>query len=308
MSPPDHTPNPQQPHSNTPLPTLQHAFASHPRLWRQSHYVYPVLSRRSQGLSIGINLNIDKACNFDCIYCCVDRSLPPPRKDIDLDQLRSELDQLLQTATSGNIWQYPPFNNAPADFRRINDIAFSGDGEPTTYPRFDLACAAAADLKRRHQLHDAKIIVITNATVLDRPVVQRALEILDHNQGEIWAKLEAGTQPYYQSVERTNVPLDRVLNNILACGRTRPLVIQSLFMTVRGTPIPDQEFQAYLNRIQQLIQQGCRIKLVQIYTVARSTAEPYVTALPAPHLDQLARQFTDRLPNLPVKTFYGLEP
>jgi wyosine [tRNA(Phe)-imidazoG37] synthetase (radical SAM superfamily) len=285
---------------------LQQAFAAHPRLWRDFHYVYPVLSRRSRGLSIGVNLNIDKACNFDCIYCCVDRTVPPPRKDVDLVQLCDELDQMLGLAVGGEIWRHPPFDRAPQRLRRINDIAFSGDGEPTAYPRFDEACRIAADLKRSHGLRDVKIVVITNATRFDRPAVQRGLKLLDANQGEIWAKLDAGTEVYYRLIDRTGIPLRRVLGQILACGRDRPIVIQSLFMSVRGQPTPDAEFDAYLDRLRELIAVGCQIKLVQLYTVARPTAERYVTPLTAPQLDRLAARLRQRLPGVPAQTYYGV--
>ncbi len=53
-------------------------FTQHSRSWQSNRYVYPVISRRSKGLSIGVNLNPDKVCNFDCVYCCVDRTHPTP--------------------------------------------------------------------------------------------------------------------------------------------------------------------------------------------------------------------------------------
>src|SRR5687768_13893906 len=108
-------------------------FTLHSRNWQTNRYVYPVISRRSQGLSIGVNLNPDKICNFDCIYCCVDRTEMPGKLDVDLDVLRDELDHLVDFAASGEIWKTPPFDQAAPALRRINDIAFSGDGEPTSY-------------------------------------------------------------------------------------------------------------------------------------------------------------------------------
>ncbi|MHC4997174.1 MAG: radical SAM protein, partial [Planctomycetota bacterium] len=116
--------NDQRPTNRQPLDRL---FASHPRLWQDFQYVYPVLSRRSGGLSIGVNLNIDKVCNFHCVYCQVDTHVPPPRTDVDLDQLAEELDWLCGFAASGALWEVAPFDAAPEHLRRVNDIAFSGD-------------------------------------------------------------------------------------------------------------------------------------------------------------------------------------
>src|SRR6185369_1894251 len=118
-------------------------FTQHSRSWRDNRFVYPVISRRSKGLSIGVNLNPDQACNFDCVYCSVDRTTPasaPTVRSVDLEGVRTELDHLLGLAVSGVIWNEPPFDRTPPELRRLNDVAFSGDGEPTSYPGFADAC------------------------------------------------------------------------------------------------------------------------------------------------------------------------
>lgn len=286
---------------------MKKVFAGHARRWPDFTYVYPVVSRRGGGLSVGVNLNIDKACNFDCIYCCVDRTVPPVRADIDLDLVREELDRMLKLAVSGQIWDDPKFSGVESQFRRINDIAFSGDGEPTAYEQFEAACRIAVELKQSYGLNDVKLIVISNATMFDRPRVRRALELLDHHQGEIWAKLDAGTEDYYQLIDRSKFPLHKVIDNILACGRARPIVIQSLFMQVHRQPLPEAEFEVYLDQIGKLVIAGCQIKLVQLYTTARSTAEQYVSPLTDEHLDRLANRFSQVLPTIPVAVYYGVK-
>ncbi len=291
---------------STSLESLRRVFASHPRTWRSFDYVYPVISRRSRGLSIGVNLNPDKVCNFDCIYCCVDRAEAPARRDVDLTQLEAELDRMLQLAVDGELWQQPEFADVDAAYRRINDIAFSGDGEPTAFPRFGEACEIAIRLKQRHDLDAAKLIVITNATLLDRPAVEAALQRLDEHGGEVWAKLDAGTEHYYQQVDRSPIQLDRILSNILACGRRRPLVIQSLFMLVNGEAPPTAEIDAFVQRLRELVEGGCRVSRVQIYTVARWTTEDYVKPLHRAQLDDIAERLRESLPQLEVEVFYGV--
>ena len=103
----------------------------------------------------------------------------------------------------------------------MNDIAFSGDGEPTTYRNFDEIVEACAGVKRQHGLTKVKMLLITNASMFHRPAVERGLTILDANQGEIWAKLEAGTDEYYRRIERTTIPFRRILDNITAAARVR---------------------------------------------------------------------------------------
>ena len=267
-------------------------FASHARRWQDNRYVYPVVSRRSHGLSIGVNLNPDKACNFECVYCSVDRTPGEPRDgaEVDLGILRAELDQLLGLAASGAIWSVPPFDRTPVPLRRLNDVAFSGDGEPTASRALLPACHLVAELIRWHGLQGTKIVLITNATLLDRPQVVDALAFLDGTDGEIWAKLDAGTEGYYQQVDRTKVLLATVLANLAMTGRRRAIVIQSLFLCLDGEPPSAAELHAYVERLRALIAGGCRIKLVQIYTVARPPAESTVTPVADALLDRLCQE------------------
>jgi wyosine [tRNA(Phe)-imidazoG37] synthetase (radical SAM superfamily) len=279
-------------------------FTQHSRSWQRNRYVYPVISRRSKGLSIGVNLNPDTVCNFDCVYCSVDRTTPPAVREVDLDVLREELDHLLGLAASGELFEQAPFDQTPAALRRINDVAFSGDGEPTSFQRFGDACRIAAELLAKHGRADVKIVVITNATLFHQKRVQEALAFLDGHNGEIWAKLDAGTEAYYRRIERTSIPLQRVLENILLAGRVRPVVIQTLFLRLHGEGPPEGEVEAYVGRLKDLVAGGCAIKLVQVYTVARSTAVAECTPLPAGELDAISEQVR-RGTGLVVETYYG---
>jgi len=279
-------------------------FTQHSRSWQSNRYVYPVVSRRSKGLSIGVNLNPDKVCNFDCVYCSVDRTTPGAARDVDLGVLREELDQLIGLASSGELFNQPPFDQTPAHLRRVNDVAFSGDGEPTSFQQFGEACRIGAELLAKHGRRDVKLVVITNATLFHQQRVRDALAFLDAHNGEIWAKLDAGTEPYYRMIERTSIPLDRVVGNILDAGRTRPIVIQSLFLRLNGEGPPAAEIDAYVGRLQTLIDGGCRIKLVQVYTVARGTAVAECTPLPAAELDAISERVR-RGTGLTVETYYG---
>src|SRR3954463_2794748 len=117
-------------------PGARRAFTMHDRLWKHNRYVYPVVSRRSKGISIGVNLNPDKVCNFDCIYCSVDRTSPSAVREVDLQVLQDELEHMLTLCASGQIFEQVPFDQTPPHLRRINDVAFSGDGEPTSFQQF----------------------------------------------------------------------------------------------------------------------------------------------------------------------------
>jgi wyosine [tRNA(Phe)-imidazoG37] synthetase (radical SAM superfamily) len=289
---------PQSPPNVVPL------HAQHERSFEANRFVYPVLSRRSGGISIGVNLNPDKICNFDCIYCQVDRTTQSETTFVETSGLLRELDEMLELVTSGAIYRAEKFRDTPAHLRRLNDIAFSGDGEPTTYRNFDDIIAAAAELKRRRGLDEVKMVLITNVSMFHRRHVRRGLEILDANNGEIWAKLEAGTEAYFKLVDRTPIPFRQILDNITDAARVRPIVIQALFMRVHGDPPPPEELHAFCDRLSEIVAAGGQIKLVQIYTIARRTTEAYVAPLANEEVDAIVNMVRERTGLLALQ-FYG---
>lgn len=272
----------------------EHLITHHSRSWQQNRYVYPVISRRSRGLSIGVNLNPDKVCNFDCIYCCVDRTILPGKVEVDPELLRRELTVMLRLAQTGLLYEDPPFDQTPPELRRLNDIAFSGDGEPTSFAQFPEVCRIVTHLMKQLGVReDVKVILITNATLLHLSRVRQGLKVLAESNSEIWAKLDAGTEEYYRLIDRSSVPLQRILDNILLIGRDRPVVIQSLFMKVHQSPPPPEEIEAYVRRLHDLLCAGCRIDRVQVYTVARRPAESFVSPLDEPLLNQISRRIQE---------------
>lgn len=272
-------------------PSIENHWRSvrdHSRSFWDFTYVYPVVSRRSKGLSIGINLNPDKVCNFDCIYCEVDRVTPPKTKAVNLLQIRAELAAMIQLAQSGQLAQDPKFSEAGDLTRNVRDIAFSGDGEPTMVDNFDECIQVAVDVKRAANLPSTKIVLITDAAGLDKARVRTGLLLMDAHQGEIWAKLDAGTPEYYATVNRSHIRFERILANLELTARERPIIIQSLFLRIHGEPMPTSELQAYCQRIQALLAAGAKIQEIHLYTVARPTPVAWATRLDRATLDSMA--------------------
>jgi len=277
----------------------------HRRSFADNRFVYAVVSRRSKGVSVGVNLNPDKICNFDCIYCQVDRKTPAIVRDVDLPHLLEELESTLDLVQTGGLFDLERFRGTPPELRRLNDIAFSGDGEPTTCPQFLDVVRAAATIRRRRGLNDLKLVLITNATRFHHPAVREALAVLGQNNGEIWAKLDAGTEAYYQAVERTIIPFRRVLENIAEAARVRPLVIQAMFLKMHGDPPPVEELEAFGERLNEVVRAGGRIQMVQVYTVARVPAESWVAPLANAEVDAIVERVRSRT-GLNAEAFYGL--
>ena len=279
--------------------------SNHNRIYGSNRFVYPVLSRRSNGVSLGVNLNPDKVCNFDCIYCQVDRTTRSETRFVEMDQLLAELRTTLDFITSGEFFGDGPFKDIPPELKRLNDIAFSGDGEPTTYKNFDEIISTCASLKQELELDDVKMVLITNASMFHRDHVKAGLQILDENQGEIWAKLEAGTEAYFQTIDRTSFKLQEIVDNISAAAQRRSVVIQSLFMNVNGVAPSNEELLAFCSRLSEIVTAGGAIDHVQIYTVARPPAESFVTALSNSEVDQIVTLVKEQT-GITAVPYYGI--
>jgi wyosine [tRNA(Phe)-imidazoG37] synthetase (radical SAM superfamily) len=284
------------------------AHRAHPRSFETFGLVYPVISRRSRGLSIGINTNPDKVCNFDCIYCQVDRTVAPELREFDLGRAERELIAMLALVESGALRRHPRFAGVPVELLRLQDIALSGDAEPTSLARF----AAVIEMVARVKPAGVKIVLITDAAGLHRPEVERGLELMDRHDGEVWAKLDAGTEEHYLLVNRTKVPFRRILRNITDAARRRPLVIQTLFLQIRGQGPGAAEVDAYAARLREIVDAGGVIRLVQLCTLARRAmtlvdgvpAWTLCRALDRSALDAIAERVRDAA-GLEVQTFYG---
>ena len=289
----------------------------HRRQWRDRVYVYPVVSRRAGGVSVGINLNRDKRCNFRCVYCQVSRRRRRAEasrvrllhRPVDLKRLAGELRDALKRIGSGRLWLEDRFAGTPAELRRMNDIAFSGDGEPTCLPDFDKAVAVAADVKAKAKLTDVKLIVITNATQLDQPQFRRAVPILQRSNGEIWAKLDAGTEERFRRVNRHIGPmtLGEICDNIGGLSREMPVVIQTLLFSLNGRPPSREEVAAYCRRIGCMLEAGGQIRQVQLHTIARPPTGRNVQWLSDDDLDAVAGEVRAALPTVDVTVTYGAD-
>lgn len=257
-------------------------FGDHRRELGANRYVYAVVSRRAGGLSIGVNLNPDKVCNFACPYCQVDRTVPGGPARINLAELDAELRHLLGLVASGQLWETAPFNTAAPEHRRVVDIAFAGDGEPTSPPEFPQAAALAR--AARHELAPGvPLRLLTNATLVHRGSVRAALAEFD----DLWCKLDAGTDAWFHRVDGTRFPFNRIIRNLRELAAERPIVIQAMFCSLGEDRPGVEEIEAWTGRLRHIARQGT-IAEVQVYTVARRPADSAVGALSPEELEGIA--------------------
>jgi wyosine [tRNA(Phe)-imidazoG37] synthetase (radical SAM superfamily) len=262
---------------------------SYARDFLDNKFVYLTVSSRARGLSVGINMNPDKICNFDCVYCEVDRSHPPVATELDIPTMVAELERTLQLISSGQIRERHPYNSLNRELAQLRHVAFSGDGDPTQCPNFGEAVETVVHIRARRVHPFFKIVLITNGSGLDLQPVQDALQYFTAGD-DIWIKLDAGTQAYMDKVNRSGASLDKLLHNVRLIGCSRPIVIQSMFPLIAGEEPSADEISQYLERLKELKRDGVRISLVQVYSATRPSAHPECAHMPLKSLSRIKQR------------------
>jgi pyruvate-formate lyase-activating enzyme len=233
------------------------------------NYVYPVLSRRARGVSIGINLNLNRACNWACVYCQVENLRRGRPEAIDLDTLERELDVFLGEALRGD---YLARHVAKAEYRRFSDIAFSGEGEPTSAAEFPEAVARVAAVLERHGLKGSlPLRLITNGSLMHRARTRQGIRTLAAAGGEVWFKVDRGDAAGMQAVNKTPGNLDRVAQNLRRAAELAPTWVQTCWFTRRGVAPDRMAEAAYL---ELLLRVADVIAGVHLYGLARPSRQP----------------------------------
>lgn len=271
----------------TGLPALtDETVFGYPRDFLDNEFVYLVMSPRANGLTVGVNANPAAKCNLHCRYCEVDRTKPADDVEFDVDRMVMELGQTLELVQGGWLRQWPRYAKLPAELLQVRHVALSGDGEPTLSRHFLEATRAVVDL--RHRGRPFKIVVLTNSTALDQPQARKGLQLLGPGD-EVWAKLEAGTQEYMNRISGSEIPLEKIVSNILLIARERPVSIQSLFPAIDGEEPSLHEIKEYATRLKELKAAGAQIPLVQIYSATRPMAKCGCGHLPLRTLSEIAQ-------------------
>ncbi len=236
----------------------------------------PVTSRRL-GESLGINLLPvnSKYCNFNCLYCeCGFTSKSYGKYSEDLptaNAVRNALEEILTRYQEQNI--------------RIDTITFAGNGEPTLHPDFPKIIDDTIAARNRYY-PDAKIAVLSNATLIAKPVIREALLKVEYNI----LKLDSVNE---DTVKLINCPfgnfsLPKLLENLKNFRGN--LTIQTLF--VRGEykgktfdNSTDEEVNNWLSFLQTI-----QPELVMIYTFRRDTPIDTIYKISPERLREIARK------------------
>ncbi|MCL4100732.1 radical SAM protein [Fibrobacter sp. HC4] len=272
------------------------AWSDHSRMWKDNTWVYPVISRRAGGLSVGINLNPDHKCSFACAYCQSGPQEGHESVAIDIDGVERELRQFLEFYKSGEFSKCDFFGHVPEDKKILKDICLSGDGESTIVKEFPEVCKRMRKLQKENE-GQFKLRLITNASRLGNEKVEDALAYLLESDGEIWAKLDAGTEEWYKRMNRSAVKFETILNNLEKVIKLYPICIQTMLCSLQGDVPTDAEIEQYIGHLQRIYAAAPKNFVeVQLYTVIRQTATPDVLPLPKEFLEAVAKKINEKLP------------
>jgi len=257
-------------------------WADHNRRFANFNFVYPVISRRAKGVSIGINCTPNGACSFDCIYCQVNGMRP---MQPTVDEIIFELKQLLSIYNETKFTEY--FPDVEEKDRLLKDIALSGDGEPTLYPHFKELCEAVK------AYCNIPLVLITNAAQI--------CEGFEHLT-EIWGKLDAGTDDFLQSINRPRkkISIATIENNLKHIVSKYPLRIQTMLCEVPS----ETQIESYAEIVQRIYDSNPQNLLsVQLYSVVRQTAESSVKSLPREFLEHVKEKLQEKNSKLSIEVF-----
>ena len=246
--------------------------ANHDRHVAGLKYIYPVMSRRAGGLSIGINFNPNNACNWRCIYCQVPGLERGNAPDMDFELLAEEFGNFLKYVQHGEFFER---FNVESGQRVIKDIAVSGNGEPCSLKRFDAAIRMLGEIASESGIFAAsKFVLISNGSLLHQITVQAGLRELARYGGELWFKLDSATDQGRRLINNARQSRKKLLENLKIAGNSCTTKLQTCMLHYRGLAWSNSEKQAYLELLRELQAREIPIREIMLYSIARQSFQP----------------------------------
>tara|TARA_B110000967_G_scaffold203817_1_gene245152 strand:+ start:602 stop:1441 length:840 start_codon:yes stop_codon:yes gene_type:complete len=271
-------------------------ITNHDRNIFKGKYVYPVVSRRAGGLSLGINLNTNNACNWQCIYCEVPNLVRGKPVPIDLQELENELDYWLdQIVNKSFLRQY---TKSKTEFK---DIAFSGNGEPTASKQFKDVISILINKINEYKLDKIIIRLITNGSYMANPATQKALSLLSNFNREVWFKIDQTNQEGVKIINQVNLSKSSVKKNLEASLKNNPTVVQTCLFKLNEELPSLQSLEDYIKFMEPYKD---KIKGIHLYSLAREseqTNEHKLTRLTVSELKVIADKI--KVLNIPIQIF-----
>ena len=255
-------------------------------------YVYPVISRRMGGLSVGINFNTNNACNWRCIYCQVPNLKIGAAPEMDFKLLEDELRFFLDDVLHGDFYERFQVDE---DKRVIKDIAIAGNGEPTSLKGFARAIELIGKIATEAGVFPhSNYVLITNGSLVHQAKVQAGLKMLMSYGGEVWFKLDSATEEGRALINNTAQSCKASVDNLMLSAKLCTTILQTCLLDYDKQGLADKEKLAYLDLLRLIKKSGCNLQRVMLYTIARPSLQPEAARL-APLSAETLNAFADEI-------------
>jgi wyosine [tRNA(Phe)-imidazoG37] synthetase (radical SAM superfamily) len=254
-----------------------------------ARHVYVALSRRSGGLSVGVDLTVSGECSLACLYCQVPRNRPVHgRPVVDAARLARELEETLASGPD-----------------RYADVVVAGGGEPTLTANLAEVLAEVERVCQRTGFSKPRRIY-TNGVHVATPAVQAALVDWAEHGGQIWVKLDTVNEPTLLHLWRTRLTVAVHVAGIWDLARRCPIGIQTMMMRGPGLDPIEQTARELAIAIDGGLALGAQVTELQLIAPSRPPGDPVAAKgiVPAScaELEQAARIVREKT-SLPVAIF-----
>jgi wyosine [tRNA(Phe)-imidazoG37] synthetase (radical SAM superfamily) len=193
-----------------------------------------------------------KVCTFDCIYC--ECGLNAEHRPSEHRPTRDEVSNALQEVLHDRHTKGLP----------LDVITFAGNGEPTAHPDFPDIIRDTIALRDQY-FPEAKVSVLSNATMIHKPAIREALMLVDNNI----QKLDTVDATYINKVDRpvsASYDVKDIISNLKEFHGH--VIIQTMFMKGSNNVDNTGEFYVapWIEAVKEIAPQQ-----VMIYTIDRDT-------------------------------------
>jgi wyosine [tRNA(Phe)-imidazoG37] synthetase (radical SAM superfamily) len=249
----------------------------------QDGILYGPVNSRRYGRSLGINLMpaTDKLCSFNCVYCHYGLTR---RCTMNVGQYSSELPEFDDVAKA--------LEEALQSSMELDLITFSGNGEPTLYPRFPELVDVIVDLRDRHR-PDARTALLSNSTGLANEDVRNSIEKLDLPV----FKLDAGNAGTFRAINRParGIEYDGIVEILSSMD---DIYIQTVFVDGKPSNRGPEELSEYIEKLKLV-----KPEEVHLYSIDRPVPNTKISLVSPERLKQIASQIEGA--GIAARAFYG---
>jgi hypothetical protein len=160
------------------------------------------------------------------------------------------------------------------DMRRLNDIALSGNGEPTSAAEFPAVVKLIGRvLTDFNLLGKIKLVLITNGSLANKAYVQEGLRKMAALNGEVWFKFDRATRAGLLLANDTETDPKRHYQRLKSVANLCPTWLQTCMFALDGNAPDAAEIDAWLTLLARAKADNLPLRGVLLYGLARPSQQ-----------------------------------